>query len=138
MKGLSPGKNIFTFQGTNASESREHHDSIAAGHPGWYKTQELITHNYWWPYIQSDIRKYVNGCETCQRTKVHHQKPKSPLHPNEVPSRPWEHISVDLIGELPESQGYNMILVIVDHFSKMIIVIPTNMELTAMGMAQIY
>jgi len=82
---------------------REHHDSVAAGHPGWYKTQELITRNYWWPYIQLDIRKYIDGCEMCQRTKVHHKKPKNPLHSNEVPSRPWEHISVDLIGELPES-----------------------------------
>jgi hypothetical protein len=26
---------------------REHHDSIAAGHPRRYKTQELITRNYW-------------------------------------------------------------------------------------------
>jgi Integrase zinc binding domain len=34
---------------------REHHDSVAAGHPGRYKTQELVTRNYWWPYIQSDI-----------------------------------------------------------------------------------
>jgi hypothetical protein len=66
---------------------------------------------------------------------MHCQKPKNPLHVNEVPSGPWEHISVDLIGELPESQGFNVILVIADRFSKMIIVIPTNMELTAMGMA---
>ena len=117
---------------------RDHHDSVAAGHPGWYKTQELVTQNYWWPYIQSDIRKYVDGCETCQRSKTHRQKPKAPLNPNEVPSGPWEHISVDLIGELLESQGFNAILVIVDSFSKMIIVIPTNMELTAMGMARIY
>ena len=41
------------------------------GHPGRYKTQELITQNYWWPYIQSDVRKYVDGCEACQRTKAH-------------------------------------------------------------------
>ena len=111
---------------------REHHDSIAAGHLGRYKTQELITWNYWWPYIQSDIRKYVDGCETCQRSKMHRQKPKAPLNPNEVPLGPWEHISVDLIGELSESQSFNTILVIVDRFSKMIIVVPTNMELTAM------
>lgn len=113
---------------------REHHDSVAVGHPGRYKTQELITRNYWWPYIQLDIKKYVNGCEICQRTKAHHQKPKNPLHPNEVPSRPWEHTSVNLIGELPESQGYNTILVIMDQLSKMIILIPTNMELTTTGM----
>ena len=28
---------------------KEHHDSHVAGHPGRYKTQELITRNYWWP-----------------------------------------------------------------------------------------
>ena len=26
---------------------RLHHDSTMTGHPGWYKTHELITHNYW-------------------------------------------------------------------------------------------
>ena len=26
---------------------RAHHDSCVGGHPGQYKTQELITHNYW-------------------------------------------------------------------------------------------
>ena len=34
---------------------RAHHDKRTAGHPGRYKTQELITRNYWWPYIQSDV-----------------------------------------------------------------------------------
>jgi transposase InsO family protein len=47
-------------------------------------------------------------------------------------------MSIDLIGELPESNGFNAILVIVDQFSKMIIVIPTNMELDALGTAHIY
>ena len=26
-----------------------HHDSIVMGHPGWWKTLELVSHNYWWP-----------------------------------------------------------------------------------------
>jgi len=34
---------------------RLHHDSIAAGHPGRYKTHELITREYWWPRIQANI-----------------------------------------------------------------------------------
>ena len=62
----------------------------------------------------------------------------APLHPNTIPSMPWEHISIDLIGPLPESQGYNAILVIVNQFSKDIIAIPTNLELSAFGTAQIY
>ena len=117
---------------------REHHDSITGGHSERYKTQELITWNYWWPGIQGDIKKYIDGCEAYQRTKTHREKAHNPLHLNEIPNAPWEHISIDIIGELPESNGFNAILVIVDRFSKMIIVIPTNMELTAQGTARIY
>ena len=82
--------------------------------PGRYKTQELITRNYWWPYIQADIHKYISGCKTCQRTKTHQEKPHNPLQPNEIPTVPWEHISVDIIREIPESKGFNVIIVITD------------------------
>ena len=44
---------------------RLHHDLPSAGHPGRYKTQELITRNYWWPRIQSDVQKYIDGCQVC-------------------------------------------------------------------------
>ena len=117
---------------------RAHHDSRTDGHPGCYKTTELITRNYWWPGIHFDVRKYVTGCDTCQRTKAHRSKPKAPLNPNEVPSAPWEVVSVDLIGELPESEGHNAICVFVDRFSKQIHAVPTSVEVTALGMARLY
>ena len=105
---------------------RQHHDSPLAGHPGRYKTQELITRDYWWPGLQRDVRMYVDGCETCQRTKAHRHRPHAPLQPNEIPKEPWEVVSVDLIGELPQSNGYNAICVFVDRFSKQIHVLPTH------------
>ena len=117
---------------------RLHHDSALTGHPGQYKTHELITRNYWWPGIHRDIRKYVEGCGECQRVKPIRQSPHNPLHPHDVPSEPWQVISVDLIGELPESQGYNAICVVVDHFTKQIHVLPTNTTITSEGMARLY
>ena len=117
---------------------REHHDTISTGHPGQYKTHELITRDYWWPRILAHVKQYVQSCEPCQRTKVHHEKPHNPLCPHAIPTTPWEHISIDLIGPLPESNGFNAILVIVDRFSKMIILIATTTELTSVKTAEIY
>ena len=46
------------------------------------------------------------------------------LSPNQIPSHHWEVISIDTIRELPESKGYNTILVVVDRLSKCIHAIP--------------
>jgi len=116
---------------------REHHNSPLAGHPGRYKTAELVLRDYWWPTIQRDIRDFVDGCETCQRIKPHRTPASTPLHPFQPPTRPWEVITADLIGPLPESKGCNAILVIVDWFSKMVKYEATHLELTASGFANI-
>ena len=38
---------------------RLHHDAPMAGHPGRWKTLELITRNYWWPGLPSYVARYV-------------------------------------------------------------------------------
>ena len=80
---------------------RWHHDTNLAGHPGRYKTHEMITRNYWWPRLNADIRSYVDGCQACQRTKPRRMAPPAPLSPNTIPTRPWQIVSCDLIGPLP-------------------------------------
>ena len=49
-----------------------------------------------------------------------------PLMPNKVPNRPWKIISMDLIMQLPESNGYDAICVIVDRLTKRAYFIPIN------------
>ncbi|SJL18406.1 uncharacterized protein ARMOST_21995 [Armillaria ostoyae] len=113
------------------------HDHITAGHPGIAKTRELVQREYWWPKIQKDVETYVKGCETCQRTKSNTQAKTAPLHPNAIPTEPWTHISVDMVTGLPDSNGHDALLVIVDRFSKAIILVPCNVELSAAGWARI-
>src|SRR5882672_5070599 len=93
----------------------QNHDIPMAGHPGVKRTIELVSRTYWWETLRKDIEEYVRGCERCQRNKIIRQKKNAPLQPMDPASEPWERISVDLVGPLPKSQGYNMIMVVSDH-----------------------
>ncbi|XP_075431242.1 GDP-D-glucose phosphorylase 1 isoform X2 [Ascaphus truei] len=95
------------------------HSSKSAGHPGFKKTTDLIRRNFWWPRMSQDILEFTRACPTCAQSKTLRQKPQGFLLPLPVPDRPWSHISMDFIVELPKSRGMNTILVVVDRFSKM-------------------
>jgi len=69
--------------------------------------------------------------------KNHLQQPFGPLVPNKVPNRPWEIISIDLITQLPESNGYNAICVIVNRLTKRAYFIPINNWFSSKDMAQL-
>src|SRR5258707_562177 len=60
------------------------------------------------------------------------------LIPNKVPSRCWQVISIDMIRELPDSKGYNAILVVVDRLSKRIHAIPTVTSLDSAGVTRLF
>ena len=117
---------------------QQNHDHPLAGHPGVKRTRDLILAKYYWPTLRKDIEKYVAGCDKCQKNKSISKASKTLLQPNEVPQNPREIISVDIIGPLPESQGKNAILTVVDRFSKMIRLFPISTEITARGVATIF
>ena len=58
--------------------------------------------------------------------------------PNTIPEKPWSHISADFITKLPLAQGYDAILVICDHFSKMAHFIATTEKMSAEGLARLF
>ncbi len=115
-----------------------HHDSVVTGHPGQWKMLELVSHNYWWPGISHYVASYVAGCDTCNCCKSFPMQKVGKLTPNQIPSCCWEVISVDTIGELPESKGYNAILVVVDRLSKHIHAVPTITTVDSTGVAHLF
>ncbi|QRW22961.1 Retrotransposable element Tf2 protein [Rhizoctonia solani] len=113
------------------------HDSPLAGHPGRQQTLELICRNYYWPGICADTYWHVDSCKTCQRIC----KPKYasiPPQPLELPSRPWQHISYDMIVDLPKDGNFNSILVIVNSFTKYGIFIKYSKKLKAPELADLF
>jgi transposase InsO family protein len=54
-----------------------------------------------------------------------------PLQPTELPNRLFQFITMDFVTDLPESEGYDAILVVVDQFTKTIIIEPCNKTINA-------
>ena len=65
-----------------------HHNTLVVGHKGKWKITELITRNYWCPEVTRDIRRYVEGCDMCQRIKNRAEAPAEKLKLSEVPEKP--------------------------------------------------
>ena len=57
----------------------QHHDSRVAGHPGRYKTLELVARNYWWPQMSRYVGAYTRHCDLCLRTKIRRRPPTGEL-----------------------------------------------------------
>jgi hypothetical protein len=85
------------------------------------------------------VKKYIEGCG-CQRHKINTHPTMPPM--NLIVSttkRPFAQLSVDLITDLPMNNGFNSIMVIVDHgLSKGVIITPCTKTITAEGVAMIF
>ena len=84
------------------------------------------------------LGKYVSTCDMCLCTKVSHQPPVGELNPLPVPDAPWDTISVDYIVELPESEGKDAIMVVVDSVTKCGHFVDMVTTLSAAGTAKLY
>ena len=74
----------------------------------------------------------------CLWTKFTHQPPSGELHPLPIPDMPWDTASVDFIVNLPESNGKDAIMVVVDSITKHSHFVSTVTTLTAAGTTQLY
>jgi len=115
-----------------------HHDTPVGGHGGQWKTVELVTRNFWWPRVIIEVKRYVEGCDLCQRNKNRTEPPVGKLMPNEAPDKPWAHITADFIVKLPLSRGYDSILVVCNQLTKMAHFIPMTEKTSAEGLAVLF
>ena len=84
------------------------------------------------------IRDYVDSCFECCKNKNKRHKKYGELQPLPIPEGPWISLSMDFISQLPLSNGFDSILVVVDRFSKMSIFIQTHGTATAVDLASLF
>ncbi|MBW0487649.1 hypothetical protein O181_027364 [Austropuccinia psidii MF-1] len=72
-----------------------------------------------------------------QETKNIHNKRFGLLKPLPIPNGPWICLSMDFITQLPLSNSFDSILVVVDIFSKKAVFIPTMASITSLDLAHL-
>uniref|UniRef100_A0A0W0F853 Reverse transcriptase-rnase h-integrase n=1 Tax=Moniliophthora roreri TaxID=221103 RepID=A0A0W0F853_MONRR len=93
------------------------HETPGVGHPGQWNTTEQVQRDFWWPGMVKFIKNFVDGCATCQQSKINTHPTRTPIQPIQAPqnSFPFQVCTMDLITDLPECDGMDSILVVVDH-----------------------
>jgi transposase InsO family protein len=114
------------------------HDDPMAGHFGIHKTCELVSRTYHWPGLRAYVKRFVTTCSTCQRNKSVQHRPYGLLQSLAVPETPWSSLSMDFIVQLPPSNGFTAVLVVVDRLTKMAHFIPTTDDVTAEALAKLF
>lgn len=117
-----------------------YHDSLLhGGHFGEVTTINKLLPLYYWPSMTKDIRKFVQTCLQCQLMKRYRHQANGPLHPLPVPEGRWIDISVDFITGLPTTKnGFDMIMVVCDRFSKRIHLIATKKTATSTDVIRLW
>ena len=91
--------------------------------------------------MPQDVTKYVKGYAECQWNKINTHPIRTPLQPiyTKPEALPFETIALNFITKLPESEGSDSILTVVNHdCTKAAIFIPCHEEITAEETAGLY
>ena len=86
-------------------------------HPSIKSTVKLIKSKFVWYAMEKDIRLWAQACDACQRNKTHRHI-KTPIGKFPQPSRRFAQIHVDIVGPLPQSEGYRYLFTITDRATR--------------------
>ena len=115
-----------------------HENPLESAHAGPEKLWQSLSSRFYWKRMKVDVGKYCRSCDVCQKMKSSNFNKFGLLIPNPIPSRPYQSISMDFIVNLPWSDGYNAIYVVVDRLTKHASFIPVTTGLDSGGFALLF
>lgn len=114
------------------------HDAAVVSHPGRERTLVAMRQYFWWPGMRDHIRQYVSTCETCVRHKSGSRHRNGLLQSLPIPEECWQHVTMDFVTALPESEGYDAVYVVVCRLSNRPCYIPTTKDVDAKHTAKLF
>ena len=90
-----------------------------------------------WKGLKGDVVNFVQQCGMCQQAKHSHTHLAGLLQPLPIPEGVWRDISMDFVEGLPKVDGYSVILVVVDRFTKYAHFMALKHPYTALSVARV-
>ncbi|KAK6162053.1 hypothetical protein DH2020_001894 [Rehmannia glutinosa] len=112
--------------------------SSYGGHSGINGTYMRLKGVFYWPSMKKDVIQRIGACDVCKMNKADGSPYPGLLQPLLIPDQAWTHISMDFIEGLPKSGGKNVILVVVDRFTKYAHFVALSHPYTAPLIAKIF
>ncbi len=94
------------------------HDQSFIFHSDNWKTIDLVQRFYYWSDHQTMIKRYIQNCHACQRSKTFKDNINELLHSLSISQKRWKDIAMNFITELSLSKDYNIICTIICHLIK--------------------
>ena len=120
---------------------RIHYNNELASYFGRDKTETLLCRKYWQPMLSRDVAERVRTCVACQTIKLQKHRPYSKAQVLLLPQRLQCEITIDFITNLLLGKYYSevvdLILVVVDRYTKMVVYIPTTKRCTSIELAKL-
>ncbi|WVZ03870.1 hypothetical protein V8G54_024676 [Vigna mungo] len=117
---------------------KEYHSSPIKGHDGINRTMAMLSSQFYWPSMLKDITYYVQECLICQQAKSATTLPAGLLQPLPIPNQVWKDIAMDFITGLPPSNGYTIIMVVIDRLSKYAYLAPLKADYNSKSVAELF
>ncbi|KAJ4759850.1 polyprotein [Rhynchospora pubera] len=114
------------------------HDSPVGGHSGINATYQKLKRYFYWPNLKQSVHDYITSCHNCQINKGEHIPYPGLLQPLPIPNGAWQSLGLDFISGLPKSKGRDVVLVVIDRFTKYGHFIPLTHPFNASDVAQVF
>jgi hypothetical protein len=114
------------------------HASAIGGHSGIQATYHRLKGLFAWRGMKLVVEEFVRRCDVYQHAKHSNTHPAGLLQPLAIPDGGWRDITMDFVEGLPLSEGADVILIVVDHFTKYAHFVPLHHPYTTPTVARAF
>ncbi len=137
-------KSLYVSENLSVKEEllKRHHDDSLAEHFDADKISELLNCKYYWKSMIKNVKEYIDTCDICQRVNMKRHLSYDELRSLSRLTNSWKEIIMNFITDLSSSKWkevvYDLILMIVNHYTKMTRYLSTKKTLTVVELAELF